>query len=71
MKTIIAYLKGDELKRIVSYLREFEMKTIVSYLRKDETKTIMAYLICFASVVAVLVTIMFVISYIDTYSYFA
>ena len=71
MKTIIAYLRGDEIKTFVSYLRELEMKTVVSYLRGDEMKTIMAYLILFASVVMVLVTIMFVISYIDTFSYFA
>ncbi len=58
MKTIIAYLHGDE------------MKTAVSYLRGDEMKTIMAYLICFTSVAAVLVTLMFVIAYIDTFNYF-
>jgi hypothetical protein len=70
MKTIIAYLKGDEIKTIVSNLREFEMKTIVSYLREDKTKTILAHLILFASFVAVFVTLMFVIAYIDPFNYF-
>ncbi len=58
------------MKTIIAYLHRDEMKTAVSYLRRDEMKTIMAYLICFASVVALLVTVMFVISYIDTFSYF-
>ena len=70
MKTIIAYLKGDEMKTITVYLKGDEMKTIISYLRGDETKTIIAYLICFASVVAIFMTLMFVIAYIDTIKYF-
>jgi t-SNARE complex subunit (syntaxin) len=52
------------MKTIISYLKRDEMQAIIAYLRGDEMKTIMAYLILFASFSVIFVMLMFVVAYI-------